>query len=103
METCQAHLLSCPASALSLILSCSVITPGCPPLGLESLRVSDSQLEASSSQSFGLGPHRGRLNIQVSTLKSSFSPLILALVCWSFWFDDHDLLSTVRSGRWRSV
>ncbi|XP_073092941.1 probable carboxypeptidase X1 isoform X2 [Manis javanica] len=36
----------------------------CPPLGLESLRVSDSQLEASSSQSFGLGPHRGRLNIQ---------------------------------------
>uniref|UniRef100_A0A8C0JQD3 Probable carboxypeptidase X1 n=1 Tax=Canis lupus dingo TaxID=286419 RepID=A0A8C0JQD3_CANLU len=37
---------------------------GCPPLGLESLRVSDSQLEASSSQSFGLGPHRGRLNIQ---------------------------------------
>ncbi|KAM5304798.1 putative carboxypeptidase X1 isoform 2-T2 [Glossophaga mutica] len=38
--------------------------PGCPPLGLESLRVSDNQLEASSSQSFGLGPHRGRLNIQ---------------------------------------
>ncbi|XP_058143420.1 probable carboxypeptidase X1 [Dasypus novemcinctus] len=38
--------------------------PGCPPLGLESLRVSDSQLEASSSQSYGLGPHRGRLNIQ---------------------------------------
>ncbi|XP_052039578.1 probable carboxypeptidase X1 isoform X2 [Apodemus sylvaticus] len=38
--------------------------PGCPPLGLESLRVSDSQLEASSSQSFGLGAHRGRLNIQ---------------------------------------
>nr|XP_004661522.1 probable carboxypeptidase X1 isoform X2 [Jaculus jaculus] len=37
---------------------------GCPPLGLESLRVSDSQLKASSSQSFGLGPHRGRLNIQ---------------------------------------
>ncbi|XP_006894247.1 PREDICTED: probable carboxypeptidase X1 isoform X1 [Elephantulus edwardii] len=38
--------------------------PDCPPLGLESLRVSDSQFEASSSQSFGLGPHRGRLNIQ---------------------------------------
>nr|XP_020029426.1 probable carboxypeptidase X1 isoform X2 [Castor canadensis] len=38
--------------------------PGCPPLGLESLRVSDSQFEASSRQSFGLGPHRGRLNIQ---------------------------------------
>jgi carboxypeptidase X1 len=52
---------------LYLILShCSILTPGCPPLGLESLRVSDSQLEASSSQSFGLGAHRGRLNIQVS-------------------------------------
>lgn len=102
--TCQARLLSCPGYPLTLILSpSSVITPGCPPLGLESLRVSDSQLEASSSQSFGLGPHRGRLNIQVNTLKSSFSPLILALVCWPSWLGDHDLLSTVRSGGWRSV
>ncbi|XP_010766664.1 probable carboxypeptidase X1 [Notothenia coriiceps] len=36
----------------------------CPPLGLESLRVDDSQIRASSSQRSGLGPHRGRLNIQ---------------------------------------
>ncbi|XP_062331809.1 probable carboxypeptidase X1 isoform X1 [Osmerus eperlanus] len=36
----------------------------CPPLGLESLRVKDSQLRASSFQRRGLGPHRGRLNIQ---------------------------------------
>ncbi|TSW48779.1 putative carboxypeptidase X1 [Bagarius yarrelli] len=36
----------------------------CPPVGLESLRVSDYQLQASSSLSSGLGPHRGRLNIQ---------------------------------------
>ncbi|XP_038135413.1 probable carboxypeptidase X1 isoform X1 [Cyprinodon tularosa] len=36
----------------------------CPPLGLESLRVDDSQIRASSSQRTGLGPHRGRLNIQ---------------------------------------
>ncbi|KAF5900933.1 putative carboxypeptidase X1, partial [Clarias magur] len=36
----------------------------CPPVGLESLRVSDFQLQASSSLSSGLGPHRGRLNIQ---------------------------------------
>ncbi|XP_062852435.1 probable carboxypeptidase X1 [Trichomycterus rosablanca] len=36
----------------------------CPPLGLESLRVSDYQLQASTSLSNGLGPHRGRLNIQ---------------------------------------
>uniref|UniRef100_A0A3Q3DXV1 F5/8 type C domain-containing protein n=1 Tax=Hippocampus comes TaxID=109280 RepID=A0A3Q3DXV1_HIPCM len=37
---------------------------GCPPLGLESLRVDDTQIQASSFQRFGLGPHRGRLNIQ---------------------------------------
>ncbi|XP_052006860.1 probable carboxypeptidase X1 [Xyrauchen texanus] len=36
----------------------------CPPLGLESLKVSDDQLESSSFLSIGLGPHRGRLNIQ---------------------------------------
>ncbi|XP_061551360.1 probable carboxypeptidase X1 isoform X1 [Phycodurus eques] len=36
----------------------------CPPLGLESLRVDDTQIQASSFQRFGLGPHRGRLNIQ---------------------------------------
>ncbi|XP_069016829.1 probable carboxypeptidase X1 [Embiotoca jacksoni] len=36
----------------------------CPPLGLESLRVDDSQIQASSYQRLGLGPHRGRLNIQ---------------------------------------
>lgn len=58
----------CSLVTLYLILShFSVLTPGCPPLGLESLRVSDSQLEASSSQSFGLGAHRGRLNIQVGS------------------------------------
>ncbi|KAG9338172.1 hypothetical protein JZ751_027041 [Albula glossodonta] len=36
----------------------------CPPLGLESLRVKDRDLRASSYQRRGLGPHRGRLNIQ---------------------------------------
>ncbi|XP_024116080.1 probable carboxypeptidase X1 [Oryzias melastigma] len=36
----------------------------CPPLGLESLRVKDGQLRASSFKRRGLGPHRGRLNIQ---------------------------------------
>ncbi|XP_049898775.1 probable carboxypeptidase X1 isoform X2 [Epinephelus moara] len=38
--------------------------PQCPPLGLESLRVKDTQLRASSYKRRGLGPHRGRLNIQ---------------------------------------
>ncbi|XP_075904167.1 putative carboxypeptidase X1 [Nelusetta ayraudi] len=36
----------------------------CPPLGLESLKVKDRQLRASSFKRRGLGPHRGRLNIQ---------------------------------------
>ncbi|XP_041928380.1 probable carboxypeptidase X1 [Alosa sapidissima] len=36
----------------------------CPPLGLKSLRVKDFQLSASSSERSGLGPQRGRLNIQ---------------------------------------
>lgn len=40
----------------------------CPPLGLESLRVSDYQLRASSIKRYGLGAHRGRLNIQVRWL-----------------------------------
>ncbi|XP_041800783.1 probable carboxypeptidase X1 [Chelmon rostratus] len=39
-------------------------TPQCPPLGLESLKVKDTQLRASSYKRRGLGPHRGRLNIQ---------------------------------------
>ncbi|XP_045579737.1 probable carboxypeptidase X1 isoform X2 [Salmo salar] len=36
----------------------------CPPLGLKSLRVDDSQFQASSYLRMGLGPHRARLNIQ---------------------------------------
>ncbi|XP_040904080.1 probable carboxypeptidase X1 isoform X2 [Toxotes jaculatrix] len=41
--------------------------PQCPPLGLESLKVKDTQLRASSYKRRGLGPHRGRLNIQSGT------------------------------------
>ncbi|XP_054872359.1 probable carboxypeptidase X1 isoform X1 [Amphiprion ocellaris] len=41
--------------------------PQCPPLGLESLKVKDNQLRASSFKRRGLGPHRGRLNIQSGT------------------------------------
>ncbi|KAK3559778.1 hypothetical protein QTP86_020731 [Hemibagrus guttatus] len=36
----------------------------CPPLGLEGLKIDDFQLHASSMQRYGLGAHRGRLNIQ---------------------------------------
>ncbi|XP_032151497.1 probable carboxypeptidase X1 isoform X1 [Sapajus apella] len=61
LVTAKPLVTSSPAGTLN---SHEKQEPGCPPLGLESLRVSDSRLEASSSQSFGLGPHRGRLNIQ---------------------------------------
>uniref|UniRef100_A0A4W3HW87 Probable carboxypeptidase X1 n=1 Tax=Callorhinchus milii TaxID=7868 RepID=A0A4W3HW87_CALMI len=44
-------------------LACVLVTD-CPPLGLESLRVEDDQLQASSHLRYGLGAHRGRLNIQ---------------------------------------
>ncbi|XP_077587655.1 putative carboxypeptidase X1 [Stigmatopora nigra] len=40
------------------------LAAACPPLGLESLKVDDTQIQASSFERFGLGPHRGRLNIQ---------------------------------------
>ncbi|XP_063781503.1 probable carboxypeptidase X1 [Pseudophryne corroboree] len=44
----------------------------CPTLGLESLRVSDQQLRASSTKRYGLGSHRGRLNIQSGIYDDDF-------------------------------
>ncbi|MEQ2235625.1 hypothetical protein ILYODFUR_004200, partial [Ilyodon furcidens] len=38
----------------------------CPPLGLESHRVEDDQLLASSQSHHGFAAQRGRLNMQVS-------------------------------------
>ncbi|XP_014798295.1 PREDICTED: probable carboxypeptidase X1 [Calidris pugnax] len=46
--------------------------PQCPPLGLESLRVLDSQLRSSSDKRYGLGAHRGRLNIQSGLYDGDF-------------------------------
>ncbi|XP_057881184.1 probable carboxypeptidase X1 [Melospiza georgiana] len=46
--------------------------PPCPPLGLESLRVLDEQLRASSHKRHGLGAHRGRLNIQSGLYDGDF-------------------------------
>ncbi|XP_063192363.1 probable carboxypeptidase X1 [Chroicocephalus ridibundus] len=46
--------------------------PLCPPLGLESLRVLDSQLRSSSDKRYGLGAHRGRLNIQSGLYDGDF-------------------------------
>uniref|UniRef100_A0A8C5U048 F5/8 type C domain-containing protein n=1 Tax=Malurus cyaneus samueli TaxID=2593467 RepID=A0A8C5U048_9PASS len=43
-----------------------------PPLGLESLRVLDTQLRASSHKRHGLGAHRGRLNIRYGLYDGDF-------------------------------
>ncbi|XP_034038103.1 probable carboxypeptidase X1 isoform X1 [Thalassophryne amazonica] len=57
-----------PELKLSMRQSLAAETvPQCPPLGLESLKVKDTQLSASSYKRQGLGPHRGRLNIQSGT------------------------------------
>lgn len=37
----------------------------CPPMGLETMKIDDFQLHASTTKRYGLGAHRGRLNIQV--------------------------------------
>uniref|UniRef100_A0A8C9Y628 Carboxypeptidase X, M14 family member 1 n=1 Tax=Sander lucioperca TaxID=283035 RepID=A0A8C9Y628_SANLU len=53
------------AEKCNVIYNKSLLTVSeCPPLGLESLKVKDNQLRASSYKRRGLGPHRGRLNIQ---------------------------------------
>lgn len=45
--------------------------PECPPMGLETLKIDDFQLHASTTKRYGLGAHRGRLNIQVTAATSS--------------------------------
>ncbi|XP_029933790.1 inactive carboxypeptidase-like protein X2 [Myripristis murdjan] len=42
----------------------SSIKEECPPMGLETLKIDDFQLHASTMKRYGLGAHRGRLNIQ---------------------------------------
>lgn len=43
-----------------------VVVLECPPLGLESHRVDDNQLLASSQSHHGFAAQRGRLNMQVA-------------------------------------
>lgn len=64
-------------SSLLLFNQTEMTVSECPPLGLESLRVKDTQLRASSYKRRGLGPHRGRLNIQVPTVAPT--PQVLSL------------------------
>ncbi|KAG7241651.1 hypothetical protein INR49_025249 [Caranx melampygus] len=42
----------------------NAIKEECPPMGLETLKIDDFQLHASTTKRYGLGAHRGRLNIQ---------------------------------------
>ncbi|RMC11286.1 hypothetical protein DUI87_11405 [Hirundo rustica rustica] len=44
----------------------------CPPLGLETLKITDFQLHASTAKRYGLGAHRGRLNIQAGVNENDF-------------------------------
>ncbi|XP_043911953.1 inactive carboxypeptidase-like protein X2 [Protopterus annectens] len=48
------------------------VRESCPPLGLESLNVKDFQLHASTTKRYGLGAHRGRLNIQAGIYEDDF-------------------------------
>ncbi|XP_053164464.1 inactive carboxypeptidase-like protein X2 isoform X5 [Hemicordylus capensis] len=44
----------------------------CPPLGLETLKITDFQLHASTVKRYGLGAHRARLNIQAGINENDF-------------------------------
>uniref|UniRef100_A0AAY4AAH7 Inactive carboxypeptidase-like protein X2 n=1 Tax=Denticeps clupeoides TaxID=299321 RepID=A0AAY4AAH7_9TELE len=44
----------------------------CPPMGLETLKIDDFQLHASTMRRYGLGAHRGRLNIQAGLYEDDF-------------------------------
>ncbi|XP_061087264.1 inactive carboxypeptidase-like protein X2 [Conger conger] len=44
----------------------------CPPMGLENLKIDDFQLHASTMRRYGLGAHRGRLNIQAGLYEDEF-------------------------------
>ncbi|KAK2535836.1 hypothetical protein Q9966_006538 [Columba livia] len=48
------------------------IARDCPPLGLETLKITDFQLHASTAKRYGLGAHRGRLNIQAGVNENDF-------------------------------
>lgn len=41
------------------------VSAECPPIGMESHRIEDNQIRASSMLRHGLGAQRGRLNMQV--------------------------------------
>ncbi|XP_060237236.1 inactive carboxypeptidase-like protein X2 isoform X2 [Meriones unguiculatus] len=48
------------------------VRESCPPLGLETLKITDFQLHASTTKRYGLGAHRGRLNIQAGINENDF-------------------------------
>lgn len=44
----------------------------CPPIGMESHRIEDNQIRASSMLRHGLGPQRGRLNMQAGATEDDY-------------------------------
>uniref|UniRef100_A0A8C5U1Y8 F5/8 type C domain-containing protein n=1 Tax=Malurus cyaneus samueli TaxID=2593467 RepID=A0A8C5U1Y8_9PASS len=61
-----------PAGRGSPSPSTPLLSPGCPPIGLESHRIEDDQILASSMLRHGLGAQRGRLNMQAGTNEDDF-------------------------------
>ncbi|POI33459.1 hypothetical protein CIB84_002789, partial [Bambusicola thoracicus] len=58
----------------------------CPPLGLETLKITDFQLHASTAKRYGLGAHRGRLNIQASLKNFCFiNGVPFHAICFPFY------------------
>ncbi|MEQ2188198.1 hypothetical protein GOODEAATRI_012573, partial [Goodea atripinnis] len=52
------------SNSITVVQEFNSMTEECPPIGLETLKIDDFQLHASSTKRYGLGAHRGRLNIQ---------------------------------------
>uniref|UniRef100_A0A667GAJ6 Adipocyte enhancer-binding protein 1 n=1 Tax=Lynx canadensis TaxID=61383 RepID=A0A667GAJ6_LYNCA len=52
--------------------SSGAMSPECPPIGMESHRIEDNQIRASSMLRHGLGAQRGRLNIQAGATEDDY-------------------------------
>uniref|UniRef100_A0A8C6ZUF4 F5/8 type C domain-containing protein n=1 Tax=Nothoprocta perdicaria TaxID=30464 RepID=A0A8C6ZUF4_NOTPE len=67
------HAVPCHAMhAMPLRLTHPEVQVECPPIGLESHRIEDEQLLASSMLRHGLGAQRGRLNMQAGANEDDF-------------------------------
>ncbi|XP_076133844.1 inactive carboxypeptidase-like protein X2 isoform X3 [Alosa pseudoharengus] len=62
---CHCCHMTCLSGVKAASRPVVVFLKQCPPMGLETLKIDDVQLHASTMKRYGLGPHRGRLNIQI--------------------------------------